>query len=68
MGITSVSAVQSLGSFCLNRADSGFGLFVLGVIVPIPTHTPNIIRHSTHIKIYMNIFEVFVANEKFILF
>lgn len=42
MPLTSVSAVWFVGSFCLNRADSGVGLFVLGVIVPIPPHTPNI--------------------------
>ena len=41
--LTSVSAVWSRGGFFLNRSDSGFGLVVLGVIVPIPPHTPNII-------------------------
>jgi len=28
--------------FCPEPSGSGFGLFVLGVIVPIPPHTPNI--------------------------
>ena len=37
-----MSSVWSRGVLFLNRTDSGFGLFVLGVIVPIPLHTRNI--------------------------
>jgi hypothetical protein len=42
MLLTSVSAVWSRGSFCLNLPIQTAGQFVLGVIVPIPLHTPNI--------------------------
>jgi hypothetical protein len=42
--ITSVSADKLGGLFGLNRTDSGFGLFVLGVIVPIPPHTGSLIN------------------------
>jgi|AntAceMinimDraft_16_1070373.scaffolds.fasta_scaffold02103_6 hypothetical protein len=48
--LTSVSAVWSHGDFCLDRSDLGFGLFVLGVIVPIPPHTQNINQHSASLQ------------------
>ncbi len=41
MSLTSVSSVGSRSAFVLNLPVQGW-LFVLGVIVPIPPHTPNI--------------------------
>jgi len=46
IGITKVPAVQSRCGFRLNRSDSGFGLFVLVWIVPIPQRTLNIIGNE----------------------
>ena len=40
--ITSVSAVGLVSALCLNLPIQTAGQFVLGVIVPIPPHTPNI--------------------------
>jgi hypothetical protein len=42
MGITSVSSVELVSALCLNLPIQTAGLFVLGVIVPIPPHTQNI--------------------------
>ena len=53
--LTSVSAVWSHGDFCLDRSDLGFGLFVLGVIVPIPPHTQNIRRFPDIIQMIPNV-------------
>jgi hypothetical protein len=42
MLLTSVSAVGLVSALCLNLPIQTAGWFVLGVIVPIPPHTPNI--------------------------
>jgi len=43
--LTKVPAGRLVGGLCLNRSDSGFGLFVLVWIVPIPQRTLNIKQH-----------------------
>jgi hypothetical protein len=44
IGITSVSSVGLVSALCLNLPIQTVGQFVLGVIVPIPPHTQNIMH------------------------